>query len=300
MPIQTPDKAVVPLSSHWTHGKVLSLVRTLIGELDSENLQNWTLRTFINAGISEIAEMLRLANEPFYNVMWTGVLEAGQVSNLDWIDLGTPVANATPTASTGQRPFHTPPNVTASSFIPLNMLATIERLTSIRTAAQSAVTDQILVGNCKKANIADLISLAGDHNESYRQSILWCWHADRLMLYHGAEVDTTTTGALTTGRYYKRPGAYVLWGTRLPLLDDMESPDFSDSGYNQLVDIPDRHVRLLTLMVQKQALESMRKQLDQASTQELSLLTQSITQNIIQQPQVETVRNEFDKSNTGL
>lgn len=53
-------------------------------------------------------------------------------------------------------------------------------------------------------------------------------------------------------------------------------------------------------MVQKQVLESMQKQLDQAAVAELQMLTSQITQNIIQAPQVEAVQHESAKSNTGL
>lgn len=300
MPIQTPSKAVVPLSSYWTHEGIVTLIRQLTGELDSTTLQNYTIRTFVNAAITQIAEMLRLANEPFYSIMWEGTIEAANAAGLQWIDLATPVTNPTPTALTGERPFHSPSPLTANNFIPLNMLASIERVTGIVGPAQTAVAANVMVTNCKKANIADLVTLSGNHNDSYRQSILWCWHSDRLMLFHGAEIDTTPTGALAAGTYYKRPERYTIWGTRLPLIDNMQPSSVATSSYEQLIDIPDRHVRLLALMVQKQVLESMQKQLDQAAVAELQMLTSQITQNIIQAPQVEAVQHESAKSNTGL
>lgn len=306
MPVlSTLNNAIVPLSSSWTHEKVLSTVRALTNEMDSETIQNHTIRFFINLAVSDIAEMLRLANQPFYNIDWVAITEVGTTNGLQWIDLTAAVVSPVPGVGTGQVAFPTPPTVAATQFIPRNQLADIDRLTtakSLDALIGIQLSDRVLITNCKKANVADIVNLTGDFNDQYRQSIVYEWRGDKILLFFGSEIDQTdpTFNTLAPGTEYKIPMLFVIWGNRLPLLDNLLPEDNAASTYRSLVDIPDRHARLLILMVQKQVLESIGKQMQPAAVQELTALTSQITQNVMAQPQVEQAQNEQDKHSSGL
>lgn len=295
MPVIQPSVALVPLSSGWTHKRIVTYVRLLTNNLDSKVVDNELLRMFVNASVTQIAEMMSISNSNEYGVLWEAEREASKVAQLDWIDLSTAVAQTGATADTGERTYATPDGVLAGTFVPMNILDCIERVTAIKSTAQSGVTT-VWTGPCTKMSIQQLSGLATELNDQYRQSILWSYHGHRILLYIGSELDTEFTDPPGEGFTYNMPERFAIWGRRLPMLDNLKAEDAVGSSWSHLIDIPDKHIRLLVLLVQKQISEATKQQMDQASIQELLALTSTLTQTTLTQEQKDVANGNKPKN----
>ena len=82
--------AIVPLSSYYTPQLLISEVAVLVNELDNERIQNANLRMACNFAIGHIAELLNMAQEPWYEVIWKIDLEGTDHFNgCKWVNLQT-------------------------------------------------------------------------------------------------------------------------------------------------------------------------------------------------------------------
>jgi len=287
MPIIQPPAALVPLSSGWTHARIVTYVRMLSKNLDSKVVNNELLRYFLNAAITQVADMMRLTNRDPYGILWEATKESAKVAQLNWIDLSTVVAQTGAAANSGQRTFASPDGVTAGSFVPMNIIDSVERVTAIKSTAQSGITT-VWTGPCTRKTVQELSGIATELNDQYRQSILWAHHGHRILLYLGSVLDTDFLNPPGTGFDYNQPERFAIWGRRVPMLDNLQAEDAVGSSWLKLVDIPDAHIRLLVLLMQKQIAEATNQQMEQASVQELMALVSSIGQTTLTQEQ----RNE--------
>lgn len=282
--------AIVPLSSYWTPQLVISEVAVLVNELDNERIQNANLRTHCNLAIGHIAELLNMAQEPWYEVVWKIAKESTDHFNgCQWVNLQTPV---TPTAASGtdgdrtpQVPA-TPSTLTAGNIIPSNLLRKVNRISAAKTSGQSA-TNGVWVGNLRKLSMNELVEQqTKQFNSQYRQSMCWAQSGNGIFILEGAKIDPS--GNAPGAAYdYTRPGQLVLYGQRKPLLDNMAGEDVAGSGFRQLIDLPDQHMRLLVLMVQKNALEQLKKDVPADLDGQVTELTKQITQNLVGEVQYE-------------
>lgn len=288
--------AIVPLSSYWTPQLVISEVAVLVNELDNERIQNANLRSHCNLAITHIAELLNMAQEPWYEVIWKCEIEhsgtpgstAGaytlHFNGCPWINLQTPV---TPTAASGtngdrlpQIP-NTPNTLTAGNVVPANLLRKVNRLSAAKTTAQSAVSN-VWVGNLRKLSMNELTEqMTKQFNSQYRQSMCWAQSGNGIFVLQGASI----TAAGTAPADYTTPLQIVLYGQRKPMLDNMAGENVTGTGFTQLIDLPDQHIRLLVLMVQKMALEQLSKALPPDLDGQVTELTKQITQNLVGETQ---------------
>ena len=87
MPILTMSDAS-PLSKGWTHEAVVSEALVLTNQLDNERVQLYNVRVHMNTAISNISDMLNLANMPWYNIWLQGDFENNlHATGLHYIDL---------------------------------------------------------------------------------------------------------------------------------------------------------------------------------------------------------------------
>lgn len=297
MPVTTVTP-IVPCSQQWTNAEVASTVRALISELDNERIENAVIRRFINVAVSQVAELLMVASDPAYGVAWDATLEAGTIGGLSYINLSSAVNQNAPGANTGQRRYTTPVDVTANYFIPSNVLSKVFRVTGTATVAQAAVPS-VWVGNLAARDLAELTTLLANENTSYRQSMCWAHHGHNIYIYRGSEIDSVgTTNPLVSPKQYNAPLSYTIWGYRTPMLDNLLGEKATGSTWNSLIDVPDKHMRLVILLAQKQCLESMSKQLDQPAAAELLNLTQTIKDGAVQEIQFEKAKRE--RQNIGV
>lgn len=143
------------------------------------------------------------------------------------------------------------------------------------------------VGNLRKLSMNELVEQqTKQFNSQYRQSMCWAQSGNGIFILEGAKIDPS--GNAPGAAYdYTRPGQLVLYGQRKPLLDNMAGEDVAGSGFRQLIDLPDQHMRLLVLMVQKNALEQLKKDVPADLDGQVTELTKQITQNLVGEVQYE-------------
>lgn len=274
MPIITIPP-ITPLSSTWTVKKVVSQIRIMINELDNERIQNTNIRNHMNIAIAQIADLLNTAQKPDYGVSWVGQIEATvHDSGLDWIDLSTPVAM---TASNAWENIFPQNSHTASGeIIPVSHLWQINYITS--TIGQQAVNADVLRGNCTLLSLSEITQLVGGLNDQYRQSICYKPHGNMILMYFGEQITSASSASPdfdTT--FYERPDKFVIWAYRQPILDNLiPESEPTTSSWDKYVDVPDRHMRLLMMIVQKACLEQLSKQVDAGLEQNIAMQIQQI------------------------
>lgn len=281
--------AIVPLSSYWTPQLVISEVAVLVNELDNERIQNANLRSHCNLAITHIAELLNMAQEPWYEVIWQIALETTNggihFNGCPWVNLQTPVTPATASGTGGDRAPqvpNTPNTLTPGNLIPSNLLRRVNRISAAATSGQLAST---WVGNLRKLSMNELTEqMNKQFNSQYRQSMCWAQSGNGIFILRGGNIDSSTT-TLGSGKDYISPGQFVLYGQRKPMLDNMAGENVTGTGFTQLIDLPDQHIRLLVLMVQKMALEQLSKAVPPDLDGQVTELTKQITQNLVGETQ---------------
>jgi len=274
--------AIVPLSSYWTPQLVISEVAVLVNELDNERIQNANLRSHCNLAITHIAELLNMAQEPWYEVIWQIALEGSNHFNgCPWVNLETAVAYTAASANTGQKVPQQTPNVTAGSVIPANLLRKVNRISAAKSSGQSATTN-VWTGNLRKLSMNELTEqMNKQFNTQYRQSLCWSQSGNGIFILQGNKI--TTAG--TSPADYTAPGQLILYGQRKPMLDNLLGENVTGTGFTDLIDLPDQHIRLLVLMVQKMALEQLSKAVPPDLDGQVTELTKQITQNLVGEAQ---------------
>lgn len=244
----TSIPTITPLSSIWTYRFFISEVRVLTNELDNERVQDSNIVNHLNVCVGNIAELLNLAAEPWYGVLWPATSSPADTScPVPYIDLATAVGNQ----------------------VPNQMLWKVRRLTVSNA-------DPVLVDNCKYSSLEEILTFAKRRgavdvsNEQYSDTV--CWHHSGSLVY--LYVPTAISTAYNSLKYHVN--AY-----RQPILID---PTNSAQWANK-IDLPDRFVRLCLLMVQKMVLEQAEKKIAPEMDAQIQNMTNQITQNIVSEAQ---------------
>lgn len=304
MPILTMSDAS-PLSKAWTHEDVVSEALVITNQLDNERVQLYNVRVHMNIAISNIADMLNLANMPWYNVWLQGDFEDElHPTGLHYIDLKD-ITLLSEEASTNRidRNKYIKDKTHDSyiqNFIPSRDLKEIVRLNVPKT--QSIVGSigtqlsgiAVWDGNFSKKDISELTELQTTKNIQYRHSICWSHSGSDLLFFVGDQIVTKTNfwtkgfGSLIdliNGSNLSDTIAYTmvdedlisgpfsypitLVGMRKPELDDLKAPEQSNT-YKQPVDLPDEYMDLLVKKVQKFVLTQLREQVPAQLEQEIN------------------------------
>ncbi len=276
MAIQPPEKLVTPLSAYRTTESVVTEIRSRIDELDNTNIQNYEIRAFLNTAVSQMSELLRLAGKPDYGFSWNAFIPADASSNgLYDIDLSIPVGQITQ-VNLGQRPYPSQLGANPGTFTPITMIATIDQVTGWKHKASQALLDNVFTGVIPNKPYANLVAYANNMNTSHRQSIYWDWHGEHIWIFIGKQISPDGTTAEALDLPYNAPINFTVWGTRLPLLDMLDSENAPLSTYKSNIDVPDRFVRLVILMAEKACLEKIGKPIDPSITSEIIAITQPL------------------------
>ena len=285
--------AIVPLSSYWTPQLVISEVAVLVNELDNERIQNANLRSHCNLAITHIAELLNMAQEPWYEVIWQIALESTlHFNGCPWVNLETVVTPTAASGNVGQRAPQIPSTIRynnggtpGTTVVPSILLRMVNRISAAKSAAQvTANNPWVWTGNLRKLSMNELTEqMNKQFNTQYRQSMCWSQSGNGIFLLRGDSIDTAT--GLETDKDYVSPGQLILYGQRKPMLDDLQGENQPGSGFRQLIDLPDQHVRLLVLMVQKMALEQLSKAVPPDLDGQVTELTKQITANLVGEAQ---------------
>jgi len=269
---------IVPLSSTWTNEKLVNEIRSSTSELDNEKIQNTMIRNHLNQAIAFLVDMLNTAQRPDYGITWRCTLESTEhPTGLDWINLATPVAVTA--ANAWEALYADNANLSAGQMLPYAHLWGVKALTakpSLTGGEQNSVANT-WKNNCQLLTATQLGSLANGYNDQYRQSICYNVHGKDVLLYIGSQITSAANvapAAPTT--YFERPKHFIIWGYRQPLLDNLLPEPATGSSWKKYVDIPDKHIRLVTLLTQKMTLESIQKAVDNGTEQIISQQIQQI------------------------
>lgn len=282
MPV-TAIPAIVPLSSSWTVQNMVGHIRVLINELDNERFQNANIRTSLNIAISHVAQLLNIAQEPWYQIAWQVTLESAlHITGVKYINLSTQVTPAAPTGGTGDRaPQGGQGGVTAGDVIPSNLLWEVRQMIASASSAQiSGNVPNVWTGNLTRLSVNEIMNLQNNYNTQYRQSMCWVHSGTNIFVHQGTDI-------AASGKDYVTPGQLAIVGSRNPLLDNLAGENVSGSGWGQLIDLPDRHMRLAMLMTQKMCLEQLNKVIPASLDGEVANLSQQITNNVVAELQFE-------------
>ena len=121
-------------------------------------------------------------------------------------------------------------------------------------------------------------------NSQYRQSMCWGQSGNGIFILRGSKIDTSTT-TLGSGMDYISPGQFVLYGQRKPMLDNLLGENVTGTGFTDLIDLPDQHIYLLILKLQKMALEQLQKGVPADLDGQVAELTKQITANLVSETQ---------------
>lgn len=219
----TSVPAIAPLSLSWTHKRVVSQIRILTNELDNERVQDISIRHHINTALSNIVELLNLSNDPFYGESWNCAL-----------DNDPSVRNGFPST--------------------ISLSAYIGRLWKINELFLQ------YYGNCAQVSLQKMHGIVTDLNTQWDKSVAWCQQGNQILVHVGKLIVDTNLDFESGG--LALPSEYPITNTsefRLYVFRNPQLDDYTDTGLNRLIDLPDRHMRLLQLIVQKMVLEEVNK-----------------------------------------
>lgn len=291
---------IVPLSSVWTHERLVNHVRTVTNELDNERIQNTHLRNHVNAAIASVCDILNTAKKPDYGVMWRATLEGIEhASGLEWIDLSTPVTVTV--ANAWEVGFNQNSKLSAGEIIPS---AFLDRITNVTCKPSQSVGEQnnvadVLKTNCQLLSISEIATLSNGFNDQYRQSICYCPYGKDILFHIGSQITVAANVAPDgTSTFFERPFHYVIWASRRPILDNLIPENTAGSSWTAYVDIPDQYMRLVILLAQKMTIESLNKQVDNGTEQAIAAQIAQI-QGLVQ-ADVATEKAEREKQKQGF
>lgn len=241
--------AVTRLSSTWTPQRVISEVRVLTRQLGNEIVQDMNIRNHINVAVSNIAEMLNMAKHPHYGIVFkNSTIEAGTTP--PEIDLGALFSGGPFDGLAGQQ-----------------VVWEITRISTTQNLGGSPAVTRL--HNVISQPLDVILNLNGNTNIQTQYDMFWEHHGSRILFY-----------IPPVAQLGFAPTTFDIWAIRNPLLDD-----YTNTGLTTRIDLPDRYVRLLILMVQKMVLEQANQQSDPNLDANISNLTQQIANNIAQETQ---------------
>jgi hypothetical protein len=217
---------IVPLSTYWSHKRIASEIRMTLNELDNERLWDLTLRHHINRALAQIVELLSISNDPFYGEVWDCVLDAD------------------PTIRTGL-----PYTITLGTYI--------GRLWRIRELYLQ------WYGNCAEVSIQKMAGLTTDLNTQWFKSVAYVQQGNQLLVHVGKQLvspspDFDSGVALPAEYPVTSSSLFKLYVYRNPEQDDYSTNP--STGFDKLIDLPDRHINVLVNLCNKMVLEQLGKQ----------------------------------------
>lgn len=277
MPV-TNLPTIPTLGRTWTHRLAVSEAMVLTNTEDNEQIQLSNVRAHLNMAISTIVEQLDLNADPFYGIIYRCAIESTyNDAGLHWIDLGT--------------------NVGGTGYIPIQHLSKVERMSCHNR--NNTVTNPF-IGNFSKKDLSEISHLENNLNTQHRDSIYWTLHGSQILLFIGSNIATSVNGLADVG-YNLPENQIALFGTRQPTLDDLltvaQNPASAQLGvhsttYDQVIDLPDRYIKLAVALTQKFILEQLEKTIPQQLEQSIEMQFNKANRDVQNELQVEKARRE--------
>lgn len=264
MPITVPN--INPLSTGWTHQDLVSESMLMTNTVDDERVHTNHVRKHLNVAIATIADLLNVAELPYYGIAGTATFETTK-------DVSGLLRIALPTS-----------NVRYDSVV------------RVMATGQFPVWS----GNLTKLDIGELFELITFKNDGWRNSGAWSWHGNDLLVFFGSNVNTLITkpaGFATP--LYTSVGTVAVYGYRQPVLDNLQAPMQANgsvntnSGFYSNIDLPDKHIKLCLQLVQKMIIEQIKQEVPAQLDAEINQAIQAINTNIANKLELSKTTNKL-------
>lgn len=269
------------LGRTWTHRQAVSEAMVLTNTVDNERIQMSNVRAHLNVAISTVVEQLALHNDPFYGVIYKSGIEATyHDTGLHYIDLGIAIPTTT--------------------YIPIQNISKVERVSAQDTAG--TYTDAF-IGNFSKKDISEIVQLENNLNVQHRDSVYWCHYGNIILLFIGFNINTSLRN--NNDLAYRLPDDQLtIFAMRQPTLDDLKpiAPDINNvdpvrhsQTFDNVIDLPDRYVKLAIALTQKFILEQLEKTIPQQLEQELGQSFMKANNDVQNELQIERARRQKEE-----
>ena len=266
------------LGRTWTHRKAVSEAMVLTNTVDNEKIQTSNVRAHLNMAISTIVEQLELNADPFYGIIYRCEIEDSlNDAGVHWIDLAT--------------------NIPFSAHIPIQNLSKVERVSCHNS---NDTVQNPYVGNFSRKDIAEIVHLGNNLNVQHRDSIYWTMYGPQILLFVGDNIATSVNGKTDTA-YILPEKQIAIFGIRQPMLDDLLSIAIDPTNiivgvqsatFDNVIDLPDRYIKLAIALTQKFILEQLEKTIPQQLEQSIEMQFRKANQDVQQELQTEKARRE--------
>jgi hypothetical protein len=290
--------------SSYTTKQCISLVRSVLDVNDNDKIQDLAIRNYLNIAKSELVEKLTLLEDNWYSMIMKGTHELHPQLNILYIKLNIEIQ-----VNQVYEPYML--NTTYNEVI--------HKIKSVAYGGYNTIRYPYSIegkyGTCKDVPFSDIMQAYYAKSDMYAKTIMWNHSGSNIFIFNGyesvelinaqnvdqgiiwitkhTELETDLTGPAEDLIYpiwynhLKEDIIYTIEVYRTPIMDDLLDSSQSQT-LNISVDVPIRHIRLLTMMVQKMCIEQLGKKIDpnleMVITQELHSLDK------IQQPQQQQVK----------
>lgn len=288
-------QAPARIGSRWRVCDLTDTLRNLVAGYDAQSLQVHEIRSFVNLCVSTIAEVGgSTANFGYYGVHCVG--EISGYSPTPYIDLNYPntiyttpplqkeVGGIAYSPDQPDNPYTLPAaggEVQTDTFPLEGIFGTVEEFNGEidpnfyrEYFIPSAVLDDVVnvalnitsipqtrgpLGFSLTKSSIDELMFHSRRDSALSQHGYWTYYGGRVYVYVGKEIMESYTGIEDGWAEAMSNFDFDLFCIRKPVLDNMLPVDNPKSGYWKHVDLPDKSMRLLIIMVQKMILEKLGK-----------------------------------------
>ena len=269
------------LGRTWTHRQAVSEAMVLTNTVDNERIQMSNVRAHLNIAISTVVEQLKLNSDPFYGIIYKcGVEATYHDTGLHYIDLSVLIPTTT--------------------YIPIQNITKVER---VSTQDKAGNYTDAFVGNFSQKDISEIVHLENNLNVQHRDSIYWTHYGKDILLFIGSNINTTLRADATLA--YNFPEDQItIFALRQPTLDDLKSiaPDINNIDvlrhsltFDNVIDLPDRYVKLAVALTQKFILEQLEKTVPQQLEQMIGQSFQKANNDVQSELQVERANRQKEQ-----
>lgn len=267
------------LGRTWTHREAVSEAMVLTNTVDNERIQTSNVRAHLNIAISTVVEQLKLNSDPFYGVIYKCEIEnAYHDTGLHYIDLSIAIPG--------------------TIHIPIQNITKIERV-SVQDKAGNY--DDAYVGNFSQKDISEVVHLENNLNVQHRDSVYWCQYGKDILLFIGYNINTALRNDSTLA--YNLPNNQItVFALRQPTLDDLlpiatgtNDPLRHSQTFDNVIDLPDRYVKLAIALTQKFILEQLEKTIPQQLEQEVGQLFMKANTDVQNELNIERARRQKEE-----
>lgn len=246
------NSPIVPVGNSFRTSAVVSMLRRMLNQLDSEKIENIDLRMYLNMAISEVGAIAKQQKPDLYKATvyygLQGMLGDSAIPDARTYETYEVRMDASPISTMPPNPFQGERAWPEHAFSGTNAWALVDKIESISLYHYLDSRGNVFVGNAKTVTPAEFESITSGWNKNWRRSAFCAVHGPLLRVAFG---DEFAVGWQPGPDFHAvndiKPNTVLIWFTRNLLLDSLGVETDTNNPYNTwnaLLDIPDEYVRL--------------------------------------------------------